>query len=296
MTGTRLPADDDWIHQAHFDLDGFWETATFRLHQAYDVTVKPAWRLDLDVQPWCEIWLIREGACAIESGAESAVAAAGEVAILRPGLSRGSSNAGSGPLSLLGFGCSLMQFEATDLITLLDLPAVLRSPSDRLRELISETVRTAGGVSLDRAFRARAQAELALAELVSLTRSAMPESVPGLVMRDEVRSALAYIADHHSGRLDLATLAQAVHLSPKRLARCFREALGVTPMAYVRRFRLERAREKLIATELPITQIAYDTGFQEPAHFSRTFRAQFGVSARALREHARAFRTTGRPS
>lgn len=296
MNGTRLPSDDDWIRQAHVDLDGLWETATFRLHQAYDVIVKPGWRLDLDVQPWCEIWLIGEGTCTLGLDGETVLAREGDVAILPPGPHRRSANEGSGPLSLLGFGCTLLQFEATDLITQLGLPLVLRRPPAGLCDLIRSAVRAAGGTGPDRVLRARANAELALAEIIGIVRAGLPETIPGLVVREEVRQALAFIAGHYADRLDLATLARAVHLSPKRLARCFREALGVTPMAYLRRYRLERAREQLIATDLPVTQIAYETGFQEPAHFSRTFRAQFGVSARALREHARAFRTTARPS
>jgi AraC-like DNA-binding protein len=297
MNGTtRLPSSDDWIRQAHVDLDGLWENATFRLHAAYDVIVKPGWRLDLDVQPWCEVWLIREGTCALGLGGDTALAREGDVAILRPGRDRASANNGHGPLALLGFACSLMLYEAIDLVPRLDLPLVLRDPVDRLCDLIQEAVRAAAGKGTDKVFRARAHAELALADLIDAARAELPESIPGLVVREEVQQALAFIGDHYADRLDLATLARAVHLSPKRLARCFREALGVTPMAYLRRYRLERARELLIATDLPVTQIAYDTGFQEPAHFSRTFRAQFGVSARALRDHARAFRTTARRS
>ncbi|MGW5360543.1 helix-turn-helix domain-containing protein [Actinopolymorpha pittospori] len=295
MTGTWLPSRDDWIRQDHVDLEGFWESAAFRLHQAYDVTVKPAWRLDLDVQPWCELWLIREGECAIAIGEETAVARAGEVAILPPGRSRASANhQGTEPLSLIGFGCSLLLFETVDLVAQLPLPLLLKQPTDRLRDLIGEVVRSAAGGGADRVFRARAYAELALADVIEQSGTALPGTIPGLALRSEVRAALAFIGDHYAERLDLATLARAVHLSPKRLAYCFREALGVTPMAYLRRYRLERAREHLIASDLPITQIAYSTGFQEPAHFSRAFRTHFGISARTLRDHARAFRTTER--
>lgn len=295
MSGTWLPSRDDWIRQEHIDLEGFWESAAFRLHQAYDVTVKPGWRLDLDVQPWCELWLIREGECTIGIGEETAVARAGEVAILPPGRSRASANNGADPLSLIGFGCNLLLFEAVDLVAQLPLPLLLTRPTEGLRHLIEEVVRTAAGSGTDRVFRSRAYAELALADVIEQSGTALPATIPGLALRSEVRAAMEFIGGHYAERLDLATLARVVHLSPKRLAYCFREALGVTPMAYLRRFRLERAREQLIATDLPITQIAYSTGFQEAAHFSRTFRTHFGISARTLRDHARAFRTTERP-
>ncbi|GAB3425489.1 helix-turn-helix domain-containing protein [Flindersiella endophytica] len=295
MTATKLPSATDWIRQDHVDLEGFWENAAFRLHQAYDVTVKPGWRLDLDVQPWCELWLILEGECTIAIGDETATARPGEVAILPPGRSRASANHATEPLSLKGFGCNLLLFEAVDLVAQLQLPLLLQEPPDHLRHLIAEVVRSAAGDGPDRVFRARAYAELALADVIELTGTDLPPTIPGLTLRAEVQATLEFIGDHYPERLDLTTLARAVHLSPKRLAHCFREALGVTPMAYLRRYRLERAREQLIATDLPITQIAYSTGFQEPAHFSRTFRTHFGISARTVRDHARAFRTTERP-
>jgi AraC-like DNA-binding protein/mannose-6-phosphate isomerase-like protein (cupin superfamily) len=290
-TGAKLPAADDWIRQAHVDLEGFWEAAAFRLYEAYDIVVRPGWRLELDEQPYGEVWLIRAGQCTIQLRGQRVVAGPGEVAVLRPGGHRVSANEGGEPLALVGFGFSVMMFEAVDLLPRLELPLVLSDPSGRLRRLVGSVVRATNGTRTDRVFRARGQAELAFAEIIGLAGIDLPASASTEALRDEVEAALAYIAEHYPDRLDVTTLASAVHLSPKYLARCFREALGITPMAYVRRYRLERAREQLVTSDLPITRIAHDTGFQDAAHFSRAFRTLYGVSARILREHARALRS-----
>lgn len=257
---------DEWIRRAHVDL---WDATSVRLIEAYDVEAAPHWRLELDRQPYGELWLVRAGRCAVTLGDEHALAGPGEVVVLRPGLRRVSANGASGPLALCGFGFSL---------TGLEVPLVIRDPSERLRRLIERTVRAAHG---DRELRARALAELTLAEIV-------PPSRP----RAEVQAALAHIAERFGEPLDLVALAAAVHLSPKHLSRVFREAVGIAPMAYVRRHRLQWAREQLLMTDAPVTAIGFAAGFKDSAHFSRAFRAEHGVSPRELRATSRSLRTS----
>lgn len=289
--GAILPEDGDWIRQAHVDLEGFWEAASFRLYEAYDIVVRPGWRLELDEQPYGEVWLIQDGHCTIELRDQRVVAGPGEVAVLAPGGHRVSANEHSTPLTLCGFGFSVLLFDAIDLLTRLELQLVVPAGSDELPGLIHEVVRATNGNRTDRVFRARGQAELAFAEIVGSAGLDLPASSPTELPREEIRAALTYIAVHYPDRLDLTTIADAVHLSPKYLARCFRETLGITPMAYVRRYRLERARDQLVTTDQPITRIAHGAGFQDVAHFSRAFRTQYGVNGRILREHSGALRS-----
>jgi len=278
---------DEWIRRAHVDLEDLWESSSLRLFEAYEVEAAPRWRLELDCQPYAEIWLVRAGRCAVALGGEQALAGPGEVVVLRPGRRRVSANGAAGPLSLSGFGCSLTAFGAIDLLGELDVPLVLRSPSARLVRLIERTVQAAHGDRLDRVFRARALAELALAEIVPPDLAAPP-------LRAELEAALRFVADHFGEPLDLAAIARSAHLSPKHLSRVFRDTLGIPPMAYVRRYRLHWAREQLVTTLAPVTTIGLEAGFTGPAHFSRAFRAEHGVSPRTLRAHARALRASAR--
>ena len=269
-------ADEAWIRRAHVDL---WETTSVRLLEAYDVEAAPHWRLELDHQPYGEIWLVRDGRCAVTLGDEHALAGPGEVVVLRPGRRRVSANGASGPLALTGFGFSLSALSEVE------LPLVIRDPSEQLRRLIAQTVGAAHGDRVDRVLRARALAELTLAEIV-------PAELPPRDLRPEVRSALDHIAAHFGEPLDLAGLAASVHLSPKHLSRLFRDAVGISPMAYLRRHRLHWAREQLIAGDAPVTEIGLAAGFKDSAHFSRAFRAEHGVSPRALRTTTRSLRAS----
>lgn len=305
MSEPRLPLESDWIRQDHVDLEGLWDRAAFRLHEAYDVAVRPGWRLELAEQPWAEIWLIRRGRCHLILGDQEAVAEPGQLAILRPGRSRSSWNQEDVELSLVGFGCSAVFAGAVDLVGELDLPLVVPEPGDELRTMVRATVRSARGQGTERAFHAPASAQLALAGIVTAAGLDLSEVGDGgltgtvprrLMLRPELRAVLDLIAARFADPLDLRRLAEAAHLSPKHLARTFRDTLGTTPMAYLRRYRLLRSSELLITTARPITRIAHDCGFTDSAHFARAFRSQFGVSASGFRDHARSFRSTDRHS
>jgi len=80
---------------------------------------------------------------------------------------------------------------------------------------------------------------------------------------------------------------QQVPLSRRMLEIRFREVLGRSPAAEIRRVRLERARRLLIETRLPIPRIAVACGFVEPGSLARAFRKEFGVSPSKLRDQHR---------
>lgn len=78
-------------------------------------------------------------------------------------------------------------------------------------------------------------------------------------------------------------LADALHVAPSYLSRLFRQHLGLPPMAYLARWRAERAAALLLGTTRPISDIAEEVGWGDPNYFSRRFKQHFGVSASAYR-------------
>jgi AraC-like DNA-binding protein len=281
----RRHPGEDWIRQVHVDLLGLWEAAALQVVEAYDVAVGPRWRIELDPQPYTEVWLISSGACALELGAQRAVAQPGDVVVLLPGTRRASFNPGPAALALAGFGCSLTLLDGVDLLSMLDCPLVVREPSEELRLAVAAVSRMSRGSDAERIFGARAEAARALMAIAALTRRSF--SRPRTSLRVEVAAALEFIADHDREPLDVHTIAAAVHLSPQHLTRCFRESLGIAPMAYVRRHRLNRARELLIATPQPVTEVMAAVGFTHLAHFSRAFKLQFGITPKMLQQLSR---------
>jgi len=78
----------------------------------------------------------------------------------------------------------------------------------------------------------------------------------------------------------LSTLEIAGHLnvSVRQLERVFRKVIGQSPTRHYREIRLEHARKLLETTDLSIIQIALSSGFSSSSHFSKVYRAHFGVT------------------
>nr|WP_210287012.1 GlxA family transcriptional regulator [Ancylobacter tetraedralis] len=74
----------------------------------------------------------------------------------------------------------------------------------------------------------------------------------------------------------IGTIARRLDVSARHLERLFRRHLGVTPAAYHLGLRLERARELLRLSPLPVTDVGLACGFQSAAHFSTAYARRFG--------------------
>ena len=90
-----------------------------------------------------------------------------------------------------------------------------------------------------------------------------------------------------TARPSLADLAAAVGVHPVTLARAFRRTFGCTVGEYLRRLRIERAAEQLVAGSQPLAEIALAAGFADQSHFSNVFRRRIGMSPSAYRREAR---------
>jgi AraC family transcriptional regulator len=76
----------------------------------------------------------------------------------------------------------------------------------------------------------------------------------------------------------LAELAELTRLHPVHIARTFRRWHGCTCGEFVRRLRVERARERLASSRASLSQIALEAGFSDQSHFSRCFKRATGLT------------------
>jgi AraC family transcriptional regulator len=100
-----------------------------------------------------------------------------------------------------------------------------------------------------------------------------------------MRRVLDYIEDNLDSDLSLEAMAAEVHLSPIYLARAFKAAVGRSPHRYVLGRRVERAKELLRDTELPVVDVALSSGFSSQSHLSYWFQRYMGVSPAVYRQH-----------
>jgi|SRR5579884_1347611 len=88
--------------------------------------------------------------------------------------------------------------------------------------------------------------------------------------------------------IDLAQIAEVAWFSPHHFLRQFKLAFHETPHQYLTRLRLQRAQWLLLKTDMPVTDVCLDVGFESLGSFSWLFRRKFGVSPEKFRLRERA--------
>jgi len=93
---------------------------------------------------------------------------------------------------------------------------------------------------------------------------------------EKLRRIVELMADHLDEPLSAVQFARSAGLSVRQVERLFLRHLRVTPGRYYMRLRLERARELLRQTNMPILDVAIATGFTSHSYFAQSYRLQFG--------------------
>lgn len=116
------------------------------------------------------------------------------------------------------------------------------------------------------------------------------KSVGSVAERQLIERISAWAVTHiASSMLNTDSIAKEFGISRRGVYRLF-STIGTTPQQWIWQLRLSRAREFLLDdcySKRTITQIAYSTGFNDSAHFSRAFKKQFGTSPRLIRSTVR---------
>ncbi len=113
----------------------------------------------------------------------------------------------------------------------------------------------------------------------SYTRTREPELRS--VMR--ISEVLSHLERNYERPVTLEKLAKLAHMSQTSLRRTFSDAMGHSPIDYLIRLRIAKAKELLKGTDHRITDVAVDVGFEDSNYFSRQFRNIVGTSPRAFR-------------
>lgn len=103
----------------------------------------------------------------------------------------------------------------------------------------------------------------------------------------KLNPVLDHISRHFTDNLSIDDLAQSASMSVTHFRRVFRTLLGITPVKYISRLRLNEARKRLENTDDTITDIAVSTGFWDQSHFVKIFKQTFGETPNVYRKRHR---------
>ena len=102
---------------------------------------------------------------------------------------------------------------------------------------------------------------------------------------DPIYAVIQYIRAHYADALTLEDMAQQASMSKYHFSRQFKESCGYSPHEFLIMTRLNRAKYLLTSTELPVSRIAREVGYQNAATFSSVFAERVGLSPSRFRQY-----------
>ncbi|HCL01536.1 MAG TPA: AraC family transcriptional regulator [Lachnoclostridium phytofermentans] len=108
-----------------------------------------------------------------------------------------------------------------------------------------------------------------------------------------VKRIINYLMENYAHKISLDQIAHNMYLSPVYISKIFKEETGESPINYLIKIRLEKAKEILSEREGgSIKNIANEIGYDDVYHFSKLFKKYFGISPQNYRKSLIAQRTT----
>ena len=101
--------------------------------------------------------------------------------------------------------------------------------------------------------------------------------------RQPLKPALAYVREHFRENVKIGDMARSCSMSESYFRRVFTRSMGLAPLEFVNRYRVQRSMYLLRITSEPVQNIAARVGFSSIAAFNRNFRRFAGMSPVAWR-------------
>ena len=127
-------------------------------------------------------------------------------------------------------------------------------------------------------FRIREALSQIWMKLLLLAQPASDRKHSDQVVDDKIKALMIYIHEHFQDPISIEQLAKSIHISKRTCFRLFNENLHMSPLEYIRTYRMQKACQLLTKTEEPITRVAYACGLGSSSYFGKIFREQFGCS------------------
>ena len=103
---------------------------------------------------------------------------------------------------------------------------------------------------------------------------------------ETIKKAITYIREHYQEKIYIRDLASLVGLNEQYFCRFFRKALGLSPIEYLNEYRIRQAKHLLKDSDLPVTEVCLDCGYNNMGNFLREFRRYTSTTPLQYRKQA----------
>jgi AraC-like DNA-binding protein len=93
-----------------------------------------------------------------------------------------------------------------------------------------------------------------------------------------IEHALEFIEHNYSKRIKVNDIANYIGITRSYFTNIFKKSLNMSPQEYLVKYRLDKAKELLKTTNLPVSTIAFQIGYENPLTFSKVFKSFFDIS------------------
>lgn len=100
---------------------------------------------------------------------------------------------------------------------------------------------------------------------------------------EKIKSIIKYIEKNYNENLEVNVLAQMCHYNQYHFMRFFKKYSGKTCIQFIKNYRLEKAANLIINTDLSITSISLEVGFTNISYFIRSFKEKYNVTPKEFR-------------
>ena len=157
-------------------------------------------------------------------------------------------------------------------------PVLRPAAGERLRQALLDIYK-ARGVDYPSAVRMAGYLQAALGLLMESNPKRGEEA-----LADYARQGADFLQRNYSRAISVEEAARQAGVSRSYLYRAFQAEFGCSPVEYLTRYRIQRARQLLRHSPLSIGAVATSVGFEDPFYFSRVFKREVGVSPTEYRE------------
>lgn len=115
--------------------------------------------------------------------------------------------------------------------------------------------------------------------------SVSPEKmIPVTSNEERINAVIEYIENHIEQSVTVEDLSRLLDLHPNYFIKMFRTHMGLSPLQYINRLKIERAKMLLETEDYNISTISYMLGFAQPSYFAKLFKQFVGRSPKEYRK------------